>query len=1826
VRRGHAKAAWAVLLGWALAVCARADLRALTISEIMYAPSDVEAARYEYIELFNENPDPLDLSGFTICDGVSFEFPPGTWMDGYSFLVVCADEEAIRDRYGIENTIGNWPWEGASGVSLSNGGEDIEVCNPGGVRMVRVDYNDRGKWPAGADGTGHSLELRAPYIELDDPDSWQLSDEPHGSPGFVNPCWPVKSGPAAGPSEGPVGEFDDHRDVGSPCGVGNTTFALGRYTISGGGEDIWSNGDQFQFAYVELRGDFNIQGRIAQRAWTPAQRWGKGGLMCRQDLSTRSRYVFVHDNPSPDGSRLARRTDHGGDNNQEPWTAGDGQHPSWLRLNRSGNTIRGYYSNNGTGWTQFGGAAGTTTWAGGRDVLLGLAVTSHNGCGTATLTWESVEISGDIISGGDPAPGDDDDDDGREDVCDPRVPVVINEGFFRTSGERWIELHNTGDEAVNIAGYHLTDDRNDLVKAVIGPGVSIPAGGFVSFTDTELGLDVSVTPELNRVFVALVEPDGERVVDAVNFRAGHDEMSEARVPDGGEIRDAADPTRDAANRLRVNTDIVLNELMYHPIDNDDDREFVELYNRGGSTVDMSGWELTSGVRFVLPAGTTLGPGEYLVVARNPGLIRSIYGLGETGCIGPDDPETIATFGSLNDRGERVTLQDTLGRTVDTIRYHDGGGWPRWADGHGSSVELFDVDQDNRVAMAWDASDDSDKSEVTHFSYTGRHGGEESELHLLLLARGITVVDNVSILQGGVTTTDDPLIATDEVWRYRKGLSPPPVGWRSQDFDADAWLSGATGIGYGDGDDATELTDMQDSYVSIFCRREFDVTDVDEIEDLVLSVTVDDGFIAYLNGVQVAIFGLSDASFDSDAACACEATLVERDISEFKDLLDEDRPNVLAVQVHNSGIGSSDLTFIPSLVSRTTSADGRGTEMIVNPTFDSSTSGWMLEGTHVRSGRSTTDTIAGAGSLKIVATGRGDNKVNRIESTNGGTRALSTTQDLLISFDAKWHVGSATLNTHGFKHAMARTHELNVPENLGTPGTINSVTQRLIDATGDSNLGPVISDLEQTPAVPIAEEDVTIRCRIGDPDGVGTVRLRYSINNASTSPTSITMSHQGAGIYEATIPGRGQDEKVVFFIEADDLSGNRGRYPVDVDERSHPLALDGATPRNERRYVIYRHDESRHPATPFHDYRFYMTEASESELSNRRRLSNELVDGTFTFGGCEVYHEAHMRFSGSPWARGSWNGSFRVAAPRDRPIHGWIRKFNLEDHHGNGSDARERVAHHLLRYNQGCGFVPYSEVQTMARYQVNNRVVHIREHVWVPDTQYVARWFEDGDGDLVEMDDRFFLNDNGDRAGQADGRVLYPPPSERGDADGENKENYRWFHGLRAKNGADDWTRFIRFCQLMDPGDTTTAAFSERVWNQVNVEQFLRTWAIRQNISDWDNWSADRGKNTYFYHDPSTGLWNTLPWDMELTYETGRLDAFLIPTSPSADFNPSRFSEVNRMFDVVAIKKLYYGILDHMVNTRGSDQAFFTSEYLADYMTRLAEFGMARTAIGQPGGYIDQRRDRIRSRLGATASAPFRITTNGGRAFNTDDFNVNISGDGPARICQILVNGEDHGVEHTGMTTWRVDDIPLHGGPNVLQLVGVNLKGGLDGSDSITVTSTNDLDPPVLVRLEPESAPAGTRIGVIGDGFIGGIRCFFGALEASGVTLISPNELTVTVPEVGGGRADVRVRNVDGQESGTRPFTYILPPPEFRRGDANDDNRIDISDARTIVVHLFSGGSLGCEDAADVDDDEALTVTDAIGLLDYLFRNGPAPPAPHPGAGPDPGGELIGCDR
>ena len=155
----------------------------------------------------------------------------------------------------------------------------------------------------------------------------------------------------------------------------------------------------------------------------------------------------------------------------------------------------------------------------------------------------------------------------------------------------------------------------------------------------------------------------------------------------------------------------------------------------------------------------------------------------------------------------------------------------------------------------------------------------------------------------------PVVEGDQ-WSYFKGTAEPPATWKDVGFDDSGWLQGPSGFGYADGDDATVLSDMSGSYLTVYARREFTVSDASLVTELTLSVDFDDGFVAYLNGVEVDRRNVSSTAYNSTATAFREAgTPVV--IAVDPGLLNAGA-NVLAVQGHNGSLDSSDFSLIPEL--------------------------------------------------------------------------------------------------------------------------------------------------------------------------------------------------------------------------------------------------------------------------------------------------------------------------------------------------------------------------------------------------------------------------------------------------------------------------------------------------------------------------------------------------------------------------------------------------------------------------------------------------------------------------------------------------------------------------------------------------------------------------------------------------------------------------------------------------------------------------------------------------------------------------------------------------
>jgi hypothetical protein len=161
-----------------------------------------------------------------------------------------------------------------------------------------------------------------------------------------------------------------------------------------------------------------------------------------------------------------------------------------------------------------------------------------------------------------------------------------------------------------------------------------------------------------------------------------------------------------------------------------------------------------------------------------------------------------------------------------------------------------------------------------------------------------------------------VLAQGDTCNYHVGSASIPTSWRYMGFNDSEWPAGPSGFGYGDGDDSTIVQRCR----SLFIRKIFRITGRDSITRAVLHVDVDDGFAAYLNGIEIARKNLGTPGtkpyYYQLADSSAEAMIYRGGAPEAFEIrnprLFREGRNILAIEVHNDDAKSPDLTLIPFL--------------------------------------------------------------------------------------------------------------------------------------------------------------------------------------------------------------------------------------------------------------------------------------------------------------------------------------------------------------------------------------------------------------------------------------------------------------------------------------------------------------------------------------------------------------------------------------------------------------------------------------------------------------------------------------------------------------------------------------------------------------------------------------------------------------------------------------------------------------------------------------------------------------------------------------------------
>lgn len=1496
-------------------------LSALVISEIHYNPFGTGDV-LEFIEITNDAGTPEDLSGYSFVEGVFFKFPQGTILNGDDIIVVCANEEAIRSVYGIENVLGNFTGQ------LDNGGDRLTLVNHVGVVVETMSYRDEGKWPVGPDGGGHTLVIRSRYLDSNEPESWTQSPELGGSPGKPNftedaepdidetvlvdigDDWRYRKG---------TQPFSDPPDAWREDGFDDSDWLIGPSGFGMGDDDDTTILDDMEDNYTSfaIRTTFTL---------TADQLDGTGTF-------------FFGINFDDGFCAFLNGTELASENCPEEIVWNE------VATRPREATEEMFFSIN------------PQSLRVGDNLLAIVGFNRAIGSNDLSLLPRVVERRP-IVEGATPR---------------AELRIFFNELSRASTGEdRWVELYNDHSIARNLSGFRVTDGATG--EFVFPPDSSLAPRGFVVLGESDTSLDLST----DQVRLFLFDPDGFVVAAEVFDQQPPPELavidfSEARFPDGGRagwITEVRSPG--AENVVARITDVVINEIYYHPPE-DRPGEFIEFYNRGKEAADMSGFQLTEGIGFTFPLGTMLAPGNYLVLAREPEILEEHYSIdaGVAAVLGPYE-------GELANGGENIRLVDRLGNLVDEVRYHDGGRWSAWADGGGASLELIDPSQDNDFAAAWGASDESDKSEWEElgFSVPEYVPGKVSELHLLLPERGICHIDDVMITAPGFATR--AIVDEGEIWKYKKGtqaFSVPALAWVEDGFDDGGWLEGPSGFGMGDGDDNTVLDDMRWNYTSVAIRKTFEITqeDLDAPGEIQLGMDYDDGFCAFLNGVELTRERCPhDVSWNASATASREAG--EEEFFPIPTERLRVGQNLLAIVGYNKAVNGLDFSLIPRVVRRVQSVHGEN--HIPNPGFEVDTRPWRIEGTHGHSERITTDSHSGNACLKLVATAKGDDRCNRIETDT--SPSLKEQQHYDVSLWARWLQGSSLIILHGAfapgpfvpiwevnlsTNSMGGRVRMTVPWNLGTPGEENSLRARLRETEGSDNLGPVIAGVRHLPLSPVQGEFARVTARVSDSNDVASVQVFFKQNSAAQFESRELFdngSHNdgdaGDGVYGGALPGFVINTKVTFYIEATDTLGAIGRFPVEAPERTCVFMVEG--PVAERIQVV-------------------LDDRATTELNTRPLHSNDLVDGTFIFRDDGAYYNIGMRYRGSPWGRPS-RQSMRIAFSKDQRFHRGYKDINISNR-----DRNDGVAGFLLRRHGTVEApVPAAEYHYV-RTRFNGQSWGAPGVFQTYDRSLIEQWYgQDAaeGGVCLKADGRKRFNNQCTLDGWDEATLIHI---------GEHTEDYRFYWRHAMHQTRDDWQPLMTLTGVVDPRQSSDAEFDEQLDTILDVEQFSRVLGVRIVIADVDGLFITNGHNGYMYWDPISGRFNYFPFDMGLTFGSTTPNLFAV-----------RDARARRILDHPRSQRTYFRVVDEYINGYGSEEV--AGPYLDALQESPASLG------GGMKNHLRATSSFLRGQLSGVTDVPFRILTNGGNDFVTSATTVALEGEAPIRVASLLwsINGDE----------------------------------------------------------------------------------------------------------------------------------------------------------------------------------------------------------------------------
>ncbi|MEJ6561719.1 MAG: lamin tail domain-containing protein, partial [Akkermansiaceae bacterium] len=715
-------------------------------------------------------------------------------------------------------------------------------------------------------------------------------------------------------------------------------------------------------------------------------------------------------------------------------------------------------------------------------------------------------------------------------------------------------------------------------------------------------------------------------------------------------------------------------------------------------------------------------------------------------------------------------------------------------------------------------------------------------------------------------------------------------------------------------------------------------------------------------------------------------------------------------------------FLIDDISVIENSDSTARQLIQNGNFSSGGSeAWRFIGTHRHAEVIDDPDSAGNKVLHMSTTGSTEHQHNHAGTTlkNGGSFVTTNSGSTYeFSFRAKWLSGSNQLHTRLYFNRAARTTLLSTPDGGGTPGLANSNLT--------ANVGPTLTNLNHEPAVPAANESCTVKVQATDPDGVSSLTLFYSVNGAAFASTPMTALENGK--WSGIVPGQSAASKIQFYLEAEDASGATSLFPSAGPE-SHAIipVADGQA------------DLDYGDCQP-NNFRIVMTNDDRDFLHTLTNvMSNDRLGCTVIWNESEVYYNCGVRLKGSQRGRPKdVRVGFNVRFPADNLFFGAHKTIAI-DRSGSGDQfsQKEILVKHTV--NHAGGGTPGMEddlIRVIApKSQHTSSAMLLKSRY---DSEWMDNMYENGgDGTAWEMELIYYPTST--VGNDPEGLKLPNPDSVAGvgaQSLGSDPELYRWHWLIKNNRDADNYGPLIEM--LGSYGQSANASYLADMDRLLDVDQYLRSFAVQILFGIGDNYSSGSQHNGMFYQRPSDGKFLYFPWDMDFAFTRGATSSM----TPSGDLNKLLSSPANR--------RAYYGHLQDIVDSS------FNSSYLSPWASHYSCFLPSENL----SGFISYINTRSNYAIGQINSAippvDFALTTANG---STSESSFTVEGDGWVDVREIRLAGTPGALPITWTDTNSFSlNLPVQPGTHTYTIEAYDFEGLLIGFDNITVIGTGNVTP------------------------------------------------------------------------------------------------------------------------------------------------------------------------